>query len=260
MSIANNKGSTRVVFLIDVAMGRMLDTCERKTLGRAITLTSTRTLLFLSKFPHSRYKDMLKWNYTFYDSQQIDWSLRIRSGNFLELSTYQLECYSCDVFTRLDSCAIKSVNATQPRANLLYNAIGTAIQDYPWDAPFIISPVRPNRASQRGPRRLSSAETEQSNVLFIFTYCPTCKKDLQTFCDLKHTEGDITMETIKSKLFTDDLCSSVTKNNVKIYFVNCNELGKQSKNKVVLGINHILYFVYCSCIGFGWVAVILGSS
>ena len=228
--LTNNKESTRVVFLIDVAMGRMLDTCERKTLGRAITLTSTRTLLFLSKFPNLRYKDIVKWNYTFYDSQQIDWSLRIRNGNFLELSTYQLESYSRDVFTRLDSSTVKSVKATQPEANLLYNAIGTVIQDYPWDAPFIISPVRPSRSSQRSSRRLSHVEKEQSNVLFIFNYCPT---DLQTFCGLKHTETDITMDTIKSKLFTEDLCSSVTKNNVKIYFINCTDLAKQSKSKVV---------------------------
>lgn len=230
--LTNNKESTRVVFLIDVAMGRVLDTCDRKILGRAITLTSTRTLLSLSKFPQLRYKDTLKWNYTFYDSQQTDWSLRIRSGNFLELSTHQLESYSCDVFTQLDSSAVKSVKTTQPGVNLLYNAIGAAIQDYPWDAPFIISPVRPSRSSQRSSRRLSNVEKEQSNILFIFNYCPTSETDLQAFCGLKHSEPDISMDTIKSKLFTEDLHSSMTKNNVKIYFINCTDLAKQSKSKV----------------------------
>lgn len=236
-----NKESTRVVFLIDVAMGRMLDTCERKTLGRAITLTSTRTLLSLSRFPHLRYKDTLKWNYTFYDSQQTDWSLRIRSRNFLELSTYQLESYSRDVFTRLDSSTVKSVKTTQPEANLLYNAMGAAIQDYPWDAPFIISPVRPSRSSQRSSKRLSNVEKEQSNILFIFNYCPTSEMDLRAFCGLKRTEPDITIDTIKSKLFTEDLRSSVTKNNVKIYFINCTDLAKQSKSKVEYDYIYIVY-------------------
>lgn len=34
--LASNRESTRVVFLIDVAMGRMLETCERKTLDTRI--------------------------------------------------------------------------------------------------------------------------------------------------------------------------------------------------------------------------------
>lgn len=231
--LASNGESTRVVFLIDVAMGRALDACERKTLGRAITLTSTKTLLCLSKFPQLRYKDVLKWNYTFYDSQQTDWSLRIRSGNFLELSSHQMESYSRDVFTRLDSSATKCVKATtQPGANLLYNAIGTAVQDYPWDAPFIISPVRPNRPTIKNSKRLSNVEKEQSNIIFIFNHCPTSRKDLQTFCGLKHVETDIDVDTIKSKLFTEDLQSSVMKKSVKIYFINCTGLAKQSKSKV----------------------------
>jgi len=241
--LADNRESARVVFLIDVAMGRLLDSCERKTLGRAITLTSTRTLLFLSNFPHSRYKEKLKWNYTFYDSQQIDWSLRTRSGNFLELSSYEMESYSRDVFTRLDTSAIKCVKAAQPPANLLYNALGTAIQDYPWDAPFIVSPVRPTKSSQKNSRRLSNIKKEQFNKLFVFNYCPTSKKDLQTFCSLKHTETDINKDTIKSKLFTEDLLSSATKKNIKIYFINCTDLTKQSKSKVRLFIK--LYHNLC---------------
>lgn len=228
-----NRDNTRVVFLIDVAMGRMVDNCERKTLGRAVTLTSIRTLLFLSKFPHSRYKDVLKWNYTFYDSQQADWSLRSKSGNFLELSSRQLESYSHDIFSRLDSSTIKRVKAAQPSVSLLYNAIGAAVQDYPWDAPFVVSPVRPSKSSKKGSRRCSIVEKEQSNILFVFNYCPTSKEDLQTFCYVKkHTDTDITMDTIKSKLFTEDLCSSVMKKNVKIYFINCNDISKQSKSKV----------------------------
>lgn len=229
-----NRESTRVVFLIDVAMGRILDGFERKTLGSAITLTSTRTLLYLSKFPHLRYKDILKWNYTFYDSQQTDWSLRNRSGNFLELSSHQLESYSRDVFTRLDSSAIKHIKVTRSNANLLYNAIGTAMHDYPWDAPFIISPVKPSRSSQMNSRRYSSVEKEQSNILLVFNHCPTSRNDLQTFCGLEHTKTDVDVDTIKSKLFTEDLCSSVMKKSVKIYFINCTDLAKQSKSKVLV--------------------------
>ena len=241
-----NGKSTRVVFIIDVAMGRRLDTCERKTLGRAITLTSTRTLLFLSKFPHQRYKDVLKWNYTFYDSQQTDWSLRIRSGNFLELSSNQIESYSRDVCSRLDSSAAKCVKATQPSATLLYNAIGTAVQDYPWDAPFITSPIRPRKSSQRISRRQSSAENEQCNILFVFNYCPTTTNDLQTFCGLKHTDENINVDAIKSKLFTEDLCSSLTKKKVKIYFINCTTHTELSKNQVshassIKDVNYLLY-------------------
>ena len=233
--MASNTESTRVVFLIDVAMGRTLDTLKRKTLGSAVTLTSTRTLLHLSKFPHVKYKNIVKWNYTFYDSQQNDWSLRIRSGSFLELSSHQLKCYSRDVFTRLDSSAMTSVKATQPSANLLYNAIGAAVQDYPWDAPFIISPIKPSRLSQKGSRRLSNVEKGQSNTLFVFSCCPTSKKDLQTFCGLKHTAAEANMDTIiKSKLFTEDLCSLMMKKNVKIYFINCTDLAQQSKSKVLL--------------------------
>ena len=217
-------------------MGRMVDSCKRKTLGRAITLTSIRTLLFLSKFPHSRYKDILKWNYTFYDSQQADWFLRSKSGNFLELSSCQLESYSHDIFSRLDSSTIKCVKATQPSVSLLYNAIGAAVQDYPWDAPFVVSPVRPSKSSKKNSRRCSIVEKEQSNILFVFNYCPTSKEDLQTFCNVKHTNTEITMDTIKSKLFTEDLCSSVMKKNVKIYFINCNDIAKQSRSKVLFNI------------------------
>ena len=226
--------NTRVVFLIDVAMGRMVDSCERKILGRAITLTSIRTLLFLSKFPHSRYKDILKWNYTFYDSQQTNWALRGRTGNFLELSSFHLESYSHDMFSRLDSSAIKHVKATQASVSLLYNAIGAAVQDYPWDVPFVVSPVRPSKSSKKTSRRCSNVEKEQYNMLFVFNHCPTSKEDLQTFCCVKHTDTDITMDTIRSKLFTEDLCTSVMKKNVKIYFINCTDIAKQSKSKVVI--------------------------
>ena len=227
---ASNRGNTRVVFLIDVAMGRVLDGDERKTLGRAITLTSTKTLLFLSKFPNMRYKDILKWNYTFYDSQQITWSPRIRSGNFLELTSYQLESYSHEVLTQLNYSASKCITtAARPAISLLYTALGAAIQDYPWDAPFIISPVRPSKSSHKNSRWLSNMVTEQSNILFVFNYCPTGTRDLQRFCGL---ETDINGDIIKSKLFSEDLLSSATKKNVRIYFIDCTDLTNQSKSKV----------------------------
>jgi len=223
--VDSNAERVRIVFLVDVAMGRNM-VCDKTSKGKAITLASTRILMYLSKFPQVKYKEKLKWNYMFYDSQQTDWSIRVKTSNFLELCCDHLETYSHDIISKLNASTDKPVNQVQTGACLQYEALGTAVHEFPWDAPSIVSPVRP---SVRQKKR--KCKKEQLNVIFVFSDCPTSKTELESFCDLK-LEDNLSMDVVKQKQFPEALLSLIAKKNIKIYFINCTGCAKQSESKV----------------------------
>jgi len=224
VKLDSNAERVRIVFLVDVAMGRSM-ACDKKSKGKSITLASTRILMCLSKFPQVKYKEKLKWNYMFYDSQQTDWSIRVKTSNFLDLCCDHLETYSRDLTTKLNASADKPVNQVQTGACLQYEALGTAVNEFPWDAPYIVSPVRPSVRQRK-------SEKEQLNVIFVFSDCPTSKSDLETFCGLKHSKNNVSMDVVKQKQFPEALLSLVAKKSIKIYFINCTGCTKQSESKV----------------------------
>ncbi|XP_065912797.1 treslin-like isoform X2 [Dysidea avara] len=220
----------RIVFLIDVAMGRSM-VCDKQSKRKAITLASTRILVCLSRFPQVKYKEKLKWNYMFYDSQQTDWSIRVKTSNFLELCCDHLETYSRDINAKLNASAGKPVSQVQTGACLQYEALGTAVHEFPWDAPSIVSPIRPcNRRKMK-----KKCEKEQLNVIFVFSDCPTSKTELETFCGLDHSKDSLSLDVVKQKQFPEALLSLVAKKNIKINFINCTGCTKQSESKDTMG-------------------------
>lgn len=216
----------RIVFLVDVAMGRRT-ACDKQSKGKAITLASTRILMGLSKFPQVKYKEKLKWNYMFYDSQQADWSIRGKTCNLLELCCNHLETYSRDITAKLSASSDKPVHQVRTSACLQYEALGTAVLEFPWDAPSIVSPVRPIVKQKK-----NKCNKEQLNVIFVFSDCPTSKIDMEKFCDLEHSEDDLSLNVVKQKQFPEALLSLVAKKNIKIYFIDCRGCAKQSESEV----------------------------
>ncbi len=170
----------QVLLLVDAAAAPV----ERNTL----CLACTRLLLCSAGFPYSPGQ-RLQWNHQLYRSDgEIKSQPKI--NHFKDVTSDNLNT----LFTELERCVEPMNRPLTSPATLLYNAMATSVQDHPWDAPDITSPLRRPSAWQRSRRKPSQNTHPPNNHIFIVSQCPTTETELSAFCG--HVESGCVQETL----------------------------------------------------------------
>ncbi len=167
---------TQALFLVD---------CASQDHTKAICLSCTRALLYLTKFPHQQTANKrLQWNFKLFSSRwQLPLRLHSKTTHFQDLSSDNLDVFFNELDKCIDSTKHAQPSCSTPPVQLLYNALAASVQDFPWDAPDIASPVLSHRHIGKGRRRkpLPKQSPQKKNFIFIVSACPLSVEELSVF-------------------------------------------------------------------------------
>ena len=217
----------QALFLVDCASSRQ-DTASRDVHWRNACLPCVRTLLYLTKFPNREHIKTVQWNCKLYSSQtQVLSQLRASSTYFQNVTSDNLETFFTDLRKCINQFTAQPLTSIPP-AQLLYNALAASVQDYPWDAPEIVSPVRPVSSRSRPHRRTQSANLplQRNNFIFICATCPESERELGDFCGV--SEISPLKETVRNRLFPAPLLAKLEEKGISVHWIHLTSSGLPS--------------------------------
>ena len=250
-------GKKQALFLVDCGYSKA-DAVYSDQRHRAICRACTKILFFLSKFPDKEHLRNVQWNYKLFSSQTSTTTpLRHESTHFQDIRSDNLESF----FKELKNSQIQSgtrqvLGVAQP-VQLLYNALAAAVQDFAWDAPEIISPIRRLTSQKhsnmgRNRRRTQSAKqpTLRMNYIFICGTSPENELELLEFCRVPGGER-LTSEDgvpcpqkdyVQKKLLPSPLLAQLESRGIAVHWVHFSNCG--SFNRHVSVALHPLSFTH----------------
>lgn len=239
----------QTVFLLDTSS---LPKQNLQQYHRLLCLVCTRILLFLAQFPNKEHLSRVRWNYKFFNSQRPEKSIRARTAQFYECRSEFLQSFFAKLQNSLEAAwddrePAPSCSTSNP-ARCVYSALASAVHDFIWDAPEILSPVRPvsgrNQKGVRG-RRSGGEETDMCrNLIFVCSPCPNNKEELNRFCSSELSfEGrgrgrSIVMECLQSELLPRALLSQLTARGIAVHWVDT--IGSLSSSEARPGVCQVL--------------------
>ena len=149
----------------------LLIDCSAPVPHSALCLACTRLLLYLARFP-SPGGDRFQWNYQLY-STEGEIKTQPKANHFKEVTSNILNVFFTELEEKCTKPMTKRTLTSVTPVQLLYNAMATGIQDHPWDAPDITSPLkrprrikRPHYKHNTHPHRFVLTQCILSHVLF----------------------------------------------------------------------------------------------
>ena len=225
---------------------------------RSLCLVCTRILLFLSQFPNKEHLGRVQWNYKFFNSQRHEKSVRTKTAQFYENRSELLQKF----FEELQSSLEVAQNGTssssswpqaQPPVKLVYSALAASVQDFTWDAPEIMSPIRhfsPQSRKKVNKRRKGGVigHTTQ-NVIFICSTCPQSEEEVSQFLYGSHKGSGVSMEILRSELLPPAVLLQLEGKGIAVHWVDMHRsLGQVPSLLIWCTISVGLSHTNCLCV------------
>ena len=227
----------QVVFMADTALPYSEPDSVRQHY-RSICLAAVRILLYLSQFPIKEHLNRVLWNFKLFSSEKAEcstktWQFHENRSELIEKFFQKLQ----ESFESLDKTTnLRNRNTgIQRPVKLVYNALAAIIQDFVWDAPEIMSPVRPKRRGRVAGRKMASDlssrrpedQGRERNIIVILSNCPVNDSDLRKFCyGSKVNQDPVTMATIREQLFPPALLTQLTMKGIAVHWVHTGALSE----------------------------------
>lgn len=241
----------QVVFMTDTSMPHDLAN-SLKLYHRSVCLAAVRILLYLSRFPIREHLTRVLWNFKLFNSERIEKTTK--TWQFNENRSELIENFFQKLHESLEA-PIESMKrgsfGSQKPVKLVYNALAAVIQDFVWDAPEIMSPIRPrkrsriirtNTAALNPP--MSKENSYEKNIVFIFSSCPASEGELRQFCYGSEVNSDpISVATVREQLLPAALLTQLSTKHISVHWVHTGAVSDQEGcNKVrYLSINPSLW-------------------
>lgn len=233
----------QVVFMADTAMPHGAADSTSKYY-RSLCLAAVRILLYLSQFPIKEHLNRVLWNFKLFNSERVEkssktWQFHENRSEFIEKFFQSLR----ESLEPLDVSDAQLRNTRRGNARcqnpvkLVYNALAAVVQDFVWDAPEIMSPVRPRRRGRMGGAKapaVSSRSEEKNcdrNMVVILSCCPASEGELRRFCcgsEVSH--NPITMATVREQLLPPALLTQLSTKGIAVYWVDTGEMNVELRN------------------------------
>ena len=238
-----NGEKVQTVFLLDT---RPTQSPALQRYCRALCLACIRILLFLAQFPNKEHLGRVRWNYNFFNSHRPERSVRSKTAQFYENRSELIEKFFNKLQSNLEIASKDPVNIPVPSSKhkpvkLVYSALASAAQDFVWDAPEILSPVRrlsahgKSKKTARGRKSDTGAIVPSGrNIIFVCSPCPRSETDLLHFCyggscsgsaSIPTATGDrkratVSLEMLQSELLPSALRSQLAAKGIAVHWLD----------------------------------------
>ena len=216
---------TQAVFLVDTNLS---PSANFHWSFRSLCLVCTRILLFLSQFPNKEHLGRVQWNYKFFNSQRHEKSVRTKTAQFYENRSELLQKFFEELQSSLELArngTSSSSNLPQPPVKLVYSALAAAVQDFTWDAPEIMSPIR--RLSPQSKKRVKKGRKSDvkdahitQNIIFICSTSPQSEEKVHQFLYGSDKESDVSMKMLHSELLPPALLLQLEGKGIAVHWVD----------------------------------------
>ena len=212
---------------------------------RSLCLAAIRILLYLSQFPIKEHLNRVLWNFKLFSSERVECSAK--TWQFHENRSEIIEKFFQKLRESFEShntaTNLRNGNTSfQKPVKLVYNALAAIIQDFVWDAPEIMSPVRLMKRRGRlhgkkaptGLKSRNSEEDRERNIIFILSSCPVNEADLKRFCyGSKFKQDPVSMATIKEQLFPPALLTQLSTKGIAVHWVHTGAVHESREASMV---------------------------
>ena len=234
----------QVVFMVDTS----LTGCAKGSLEqhyRSLCLATVRMLLYLSQFPIREHLNRVLWNFKLFNSERAEksaktWQLHENRSEHIDRFFQQLhESLEQSECATAQPSHARLKNLSQKPVRLVYNALAAVVQDFIWDAPEIMSPIRPRKRGgvvrAKAAAASSSLETTENdcdkNVVIILSRCPASEQEVRKFCHgplitEEASEVPITVATIAEQLLPPALLTQLSSKGIAVHWVHTGSLSE----------------------------------
>jgi len=198
----------------------------------------------LSQFPNKEHLGRVQWNYKFFNSQRHEKSVRTKTAQFYENRSELLQKF----FEELQSSFKVAQNGpssssgwpqAQPPVKLVYSALAASVQDFTWDAPEIMSPIRhfsPQSRKKVNKRRKGGVIGHATqNVIFVCSTCPQSEEEVGQFLYGSHKGSGVSMEILRSELLPPAVLLQLEGKGIAVHWVDMHQsLGQDSRGPFLM--------------------------
>ena len=230
----------QVVFMVDTSLPKNLG-ASLEHYYRSLCLATLRILLYLSQFPIREHLNRVLWNFKLFNSERVEKSTK--TWQFHENRSEHVERFFQQLHDSLEQSE-KSIaeaqlsrhkNTSQKPIRFVYNALAAVVQDFIWDAPEIMSPIRPmkrgrvvrNKAAAASSSSLKAKEISDcdKNIIIILSSCPATDREMRKFCYGSSIieEGSqipVAMATIAEQLLPPALLTQLSSKGIAVHWVH----------------------------------------
>lgn len=241
----------QVVFMADTAIPHNLAD-SLKLHHRSVCLAAVRILLYLSRFPIREHLNKVLWNFKLFNSERLEkttktWQFHENRSELIEKFFQKLHD---SLAAPIESTKGGSIGSPKP-VKLVYNALAAVIQDFVWDAPEIMSPIRPRKrgrviGTNTTALNLPSSKEDScdKNIVFIFSRCPASDGELRRFCYGSEVNQDpVSMATIREQLLPVALLNQLSTKRITVHWIHTGAVSDQGGWDKVRMDNHAQFFI-----------------
>ena len=228
----------QVVFMVDTSLtGSAKGSLEQHY--RSLCLATVRILLYLSQFPIREHLNRVLWNFKLFNSERAEKSAK--TWQFHENRSEHIERFFQQLHESLEQSESATAqpsharlkNLSQKPVRLVYNALAAVVQDFIWDAPEIMSPIRPRKRGRvvrtKAAAASSSLEAKESdcdkNMVIILSSCPASEQEMRKFCYgpsiiEEASEVPVAVATIADQLLPPALLTQLSSKGIAVHWVH----------------------------------------
>lgn len=232
----------QIVFMTDTTPPH--DTSTPDSLNyyhRSVCLAAVRILLYLSRFPIKEHLTRVLWNFKLFSSERVEkttktWQFNENRSELIEKFFQKFHGSLSPVrgSTQPNYMKHKNVRLQKP-VKLVYNALAAVVQDFVWDAPEIMSPIRPRKRGRVVKTKTAAVNVSTNdcnscckNIIIIFSNCPASEKALKRFCyGSEVDEGPVSMATVGEQLLPPALLTQLSTKGISVLWVHTGALSEQ---------------------------------
>lgn len=237
-----DSGKKQALFLVDCGYSKS-SAVNSEQRYRAICLACTKILFLLSKFPDKEHFRNVHWSYKLFSTQSSTTTThRPESTHFQDIRLDNLESFFKELKNSPSASGTQKqvVGVVQP-VQLLYNALAAAVQDFAWDAPEIISPVRHlssqkhSSMAKRSRHRTQSSKqpAQRMNFVFICGTSPENELEMREFCGMSGGErstsegraSNALKDCVQKKLLPSPLLAQLEGRGIAVHWVHFSNSG-----------------------------------
>jgi DNA segregation ATPase FtsK/SpoIIIE-like protein len=231
----------QVVFMVDTSLPKN-DVGSLEQYYRSLCLATLRILLYLSQFPIREHLNRVLWNFKLFNSELAEksaktWQFHENRSEHVERFFQQLHerlKQSEESSTAMQSNHVRRKNTTHKPIRLVYNALAAVIQDFIWDAPEIMSPIRPmkrgrvvrSKAAAAASSSLTAKESDcDKNMVIILSSCPASDQEMRKFCYgpsiiEEGSQVPVAVATIAEQLLPPALLTQLSSKGIAVHWVH----------------------------------------
>ena len=233
----------QVVFMVDTSVPKNADGFLEHYY-RSLCLATLRILLYLSQFPIREHLNRVLWNFKLFNSERAEKSAK--TWQFHENRSEHIERFFQQLHESLEQSE-KSIaeaqlshsrhkNTSQKPIRFIYNALAAVVQDFIWDAPEIMSPIRPMKRGRVVRSKAAAATASSSlkakeisnydkNMVIILSSCPASDREMRKFCYgpsiiEKGGQVPVAVATIAEQLLPPALLTQLSSKGIAVHWVH----------------------------------------